>query len=63
MAMDGNKLGDEIAAAITDSGASAEAKNAVKAVWEKIGTCIVKHITTNAAVAGGGESPVPGKVS
>ena len=53
MAMNGNQLGDEIAAAIMNSGAPAEVQQQVILLWEKIGTAIVSHITTNAIVEQG----------
>jgi hypothetical protein len=53
MAMNGNGLGQEIANAITASNATPEAKAAVLALWQKIGTAIVNHITTNAVVPAG----------
>ena len=50
MALDGDKMGDEIAQAIMDSGASDEAKAAIIAVWKKISGVICKHIDTNLEV-------------
>jgi len=53
MPMNGNQLGSEIAAAITDAEASSEAQAQVLELWKKIGSAIVKHITTNAQVPSG----------
>lgn len=50
MALDGKKMGDEIAQAIMDNGASDKAKAAVNAVWEKIGSVICDHIDKNLEV-------------
>lgn len=47
MALSGKDLGDKIAQAITDSGASTEAKAAVKAVWEDIGKAICDYVVAN----------------
>jgi hypothetical protein len=53
MAMDGNKMGQEIAAAIMNTSAPADVKAQVIALWEKIGTAIVSHINDNAEVPAG----------
>jgi predicted XRE-type DNA-binding protein len=53
MAMNGDLLGMAIADAITDADASPEAKQAVLAIWQKIGNEIINHITTNAMVPAG----------
>ncbi len=53
MAMNGTKLGDDIAAVITDPNATPEMKQQIKALWEKIGGVIVTHIQTNAQVMAG----------
>ena len=53
MAMNGKKLGDDIAAVITDASATPEMKAQIKALWEKIGGVIVTHIQTNAQVQAG----------
>ncbi|MBD5437711.1 MAG: hypothetical protein HDR37_03935 [Treponema sp.] len=53
MAMNGMKLGDDIAAVITDAKATPEMKAQIKALWEKIGGVIVTHIQTNAQVQAG----------
>lgn len=50
MALNGDKMGDEIAQVIMDSGASDEAKAAVTALWKKISGAICKHIDTNLEV-------------
>jgi hypothetical protein len=50
MAMDGSKMGKEIAEAIMNSSAPADVKAQVTALWEKIGGAIVLHIQTNAEV-------------
>jgi hypothetical protein len=50
MALSGSVLGANIANAITDPNASAEAKAAVKVFWTKIANEIVGHITENAVV-------------
>ena len=50
MAMNGTTLGDAIAAKLYASDASQEAKAQVKALWEEIGTVIVKHIKDNLEV-------------
>lgn len=53
MAMNGTKLGDDIAAVITDAKATPEMQAQIKALWEKIGGVIVTHIQTNAQVQAG----------
>jgi hypothetical protein len=53
MAMDGNKLGQEIANAIMNTTAPADVKVQVLALWEKIGVAIVGHIKDNAKVPAG----------
>ena len=53
MAMNGNTLGTEIANAITHSEAPAAAKAEVLKLWQKIGNCIVDHITKNAVIPSG----------
>jgi hypothetical protein len=53
MAMDGNKMGAEIAAAIMNTDAPQEVQAQVIALWQKISTAIVTHIQTNAAVSAG----------
>lgn len=72
MAMDGDKLGKEIADVITHSGAPADVKVAVLDLWQKIGRTIVAHIQTNAVVpsgitvsttGGGGSTTGTGKVT
>jgi len=74
MAMNGNTMGQEVAAAIMNSSASPEAKAAVIDIWQKICTAMVKHITTNAMVPPGivvsvdpvthqGSTTGPGKVT
>ena len=50
MAMNGNTLGQEIAAAIMHSGASPDVQAKVIELWQKISTVIVNHIQTNAEV-------------
>jgi len=51
--LDGTVMGDAIAEAIMDAGASAEGKAMCKEFWEKVGKAIVEHITTNAQVNSG----------
>ena len=51
--LDGTVMGDAIAEAIMDAGASAEGKAMCKDFWEKVGKAIVEHITTNAKVNSG----------
>lgn len=51
--LDGTVMGDAIAEAIIDAGASAEGKAMCKDFWEKVGKAIVEHITTNAQVNSG----------
>jgi hypothetical protein len=72
MAMDGSKLGKEIAAEIMNTSAPADVKAQVIALWEKIGTAIVSHIVDNAEVppgiavstpAGPGATSASGKVT
>ena len=53
MAMDGKKLGQEIADAIMNAAAPADAKAQVITLWQKIGEAIVAHITDNAEVPAG----------
>jgi hypothetical protein len=53
MAMDGSKLGQEIAEAIMNASAPADVKTQVTALWKKIGTAIVAHIVDNAEVLAG----------
>ena len=53
MGMDGNKLGQEIADAITHSEAPDEAKAEVLKLWQKVGNAIVNHIQKNARVQPG----------
>lgn len=53
MAMDGNKLGEEIATAIMYSGAPSATKAEVVKLWQKISNAIVDHITANAEVPAG----------
>lgn len=53
MAMDGTKLGDDIAAVITAASATPEMKQQIKKLWEKIGGVIVGHIQQNAQVQAG----------
>ena len=50
MAMDGTKLGDDIAALLYASDASSDAKADVKKLWESIGKVIVNHIKDNMEV-------------
>jgi hypothetical protein len=50
MAMNGTLLGKDIADEITHADAAADVKAAVLALWQKIGTKIVNHITTNAVI-------------
>jgi predicted KAP-like P-loop ATPase len=72
MAMDGNKLGLEIANAIMNTAAPADVKVQVLGLWEKIGTAIVDHVKNNAIVpagiavstpAGLGATSAPGSVT
>jgi hypothetical protein len=53
MPMDGNVLGTDIANAVMDSRATAEARAKVIENWKKIGDVIVKHIQDNADVQAG----------
>jgi hypothetical protein len=53
MAMNGNGLGSEIAEAIMNAEAPPEVKADVVALWKKIGSAIVDHITKNAEVPAG----------
>jgi hypothetical protein len=53
MAMDGNKMGSEIANAIMNTGAPPEVQAQVIELWQKIGAAIVTHIQKNAAVPAG----------
>lgn len=53
MAMNGNQLGQEIAAAIMNSAAPPEVQQQVISLWQKIGTAIVSHIATNGSVKPG----------
>jgi hypothetical protein len=53
MAMNGNQLGQEIASAITNEGAPPDVKAAVLQLWQKIGNCIIDHITTNGVIPPG----------
>ena len=53
MAMDGNQLGQEITNAIMNTSAPADVKAQILDLWQKIGTCIVDHITTNGIVPPG----------
>jgi hypothetical protein len=53
MAMDGNKLGQEITAAIVDGAAPPIIQAQVLTLWQKIGGAIVKHIQDNAEVPAG----------
>jgi len=68
MAMDGNKLGEEIAAAIMYEDAPEDVKQEVIKLWQKISGAIVNHIQSNAevpagiAVTTGGATAAAGKV-
>ena len=53
MAMDGDALGLAIAAAVLDSGATAEGKAMCEDLWKKVGNAIVDHIVNNAEVPAG----------
>jgi hypothetical protein len=53
MAMNGNTLGSEIAAAIMNSAAPPEVQAQVIELWQKVGTAIVNHIKNNAQVPAG----------
>lgn len=53
MAMDGDALGVAIAAAVLDSGATAEGKAMCEELWKKVANEIVKHIKENAEVPAG----------
>ena len=50
MALNGKAMGDAVAAAITASDASIEAKAAVKKVWEDVGDAICDYIVANIEV-------------
>jgi predicted KAP-like P-loop ATPase len=63
MAMDGNKMGTEIAQAIIDSGAPPDVQAQVTALWQKIGTVIVTHIQQNAIVPAGIDVATTGSAS
>jgi predicted KAP-like P-loop ATPase len=71
MAMDGNQLGQEIANAIMNASAPPEVKIQVLDLWQKIGNCIIDHITKNGQVpygipvstpAGEGKTSGPGSI-
>ena len=53
MAMDGDTLGQAIADAIVDSGASSEGKAQCVEFWKKVAKQIVSHIQANAEVPAG----------
>lgn len=53
MAMNGDTLGLAIAAAVLDSGATAEGKAMCEDLWKKVGNAIVDHIVNNAEVPAG----------
>jgi hypothetical protein len=53
MAMNGNEMGSEIAAAIMNTDAPPEVQAQVTALWQKIGAAIVTHIQKNAEVPAG----------
>ena len=72
MAMNGNAMGQEVAAAIMNSGAPPEVQAAVIELWKKICTVIVTHIQDNAEVppgitvstpVGPGATSAPGSVT
>jgi hypothetical protein len=76
MAMDGNKMGSEIAKAIMNADAPPEVQAQVTELWQKIGAAIVAHIQQNAVIPAGitvlttgsasvqtGATTVPGKVT
>mgnify|MGYP007069875632 CR=1 FL=1 len=58
MAMNGKKLGDDIAELITASDAPSDAKASIKKLWEDIGNVIVNHITQNAMITVAAGIPV-----
>ena len=53
MAMNGDALGAAIAAAVLDSGATAEGKAMCEEFWKKVANEIVNHIKANAEVPAG----------
>lgn len=53
MAMDGTKMGDEVAAAVCSGAATPEGIALSKQMWEKVCTAIVAHIVNNAEVPAG----------
>ncbi len=53
MAMNGDTLGQAIADAIVDAGASAAGKAQCEAFWKKVANEIVDHIKNNAEVPSG----------
>jgi hypothetical protein len=53
MPMNGNVLGTDIANAVMDSRATAEARAKVTENWQKIADVLVKHIQDNAEVQAG----------
>jgi hypothetical protein len=53
MAMDGNKMGSEIAEVIMNADAPPEVQAQVTELWQKIGSAIVTHIQKNAIVPAG----------
>lgn len=53
MAMNGDTLGMAIAAAVLDSGASAEGRTQCEEFWKKVAGEIVSHIQQNAEVPAG----------
>ena len=53
MAMNGDTLGMAIAAAVLDSGVSAEGRTQCEEFWKKVASEIVLHIQQNAEVPAG----------
>jgi hypothetical protein len=53
MAMNGNKMGSEVAAAIMNTDAPPEVQARVIALWQKICAAMVAHIQDNAEVPPG----------
>jgi hypothetical protein len=63
MAMNGDRLGQEIAGAIINPKATPEAKEASLAFWQKISGVIIKHIQDNAEVPVGIELKTPDTIN